>query len=67
MKKRIVIIPCIILAIVLLASSIVVTKPGEYKVIKQFGKIVRVEENDGSSYGLSFKLPFVQSQTTIRP
>lgn len=65
MKKRIVIIPCIILAIVLLASSIVVTKPGEYKVIKQFGKIVRVEENDGSSYGLSFKLPFVQSQTTI--
>ncbi|MBQ8803359.1 MAG: protease modulator HflC [Tyzzerella sp.] len=65
MKKKIVIIPVIIIAIVLVLSAIVVTKPGEYKVIKQFGKIVRVEENDGSSYGLSFKVPFVQSETTI--
>lgn len=65
MKKRIVIIPLVIVAVVLLLSSIVVTKPGEYKVIKQFGKIVRVEENDGSSYGLSFKIPFMQSETTI--
>lgn len=65
MKKKIIIIPCVVLAILLLASSIVVTKPGEYRVIKQFGKIVRVEENDGSSYGLSFKIPFVQSQTVI--
>lgn len=65
MKKKIVIIPIIIIAIILVMSSVVVTKPGEYKVIKQFGKIVRVEENDGSSYGLSFKVPFVQSETTI--
>jgi membrane protease subunit HflC len=65
MKKKIIIIPVAVIAFVLLLSSLVVTKPGEYKVIKQFGKIVRVEENDGSSYGLSFKLPFVQSETTI--
>lgn len=65
MKKKIIIIPVTIIAIVLLLSSLVVTKPGEYKVIKQFGKIVRVEENDGTSYGLSFKIPFVQSETTI--
>ncbi len=65
MKKKMFIIPVAIIAAVLLLSSIVVTKPGEYKVIKQFGKIVRVEENDGTSYGLSFKLPFVQSETTI--
>jgi len=65
MKKKIIIIPVTIMAIVLLLSSLVVTKPGEYKVIKQFGKIVRVEENDGTSYGLSFKIPFVQSETTI--
>lgn len=65
MKQKIIIIPVTIIAIVLLLSSLVVTKPGEYKVIKQFGKIVRVEENDGTSYGLSFKIPFVQSETTI--
>lgn len=65
MKKKIIIIPVVVLAFLLLLSSLVVTKPGEYKVIKQFGKIVRVEENDGSSYGLSFKIPFVQSETTI--
>lgn len=65
MKKKIFLIPVAVIAFVLLLSSLVVTKPGEYKVIKQFGKIVRVEENDGSSYGLSFKIPFVQSETTI--
>ena len=65
MKKKIFIIPVVVLAFFILLSSLVVTKPGEYKVIKQFGKIVRVEENDGSSYGLSFKIPFVQSETTI--
>ena len=65
MKKRVIIIPVVIFAFILLFSSIVVTKPGEYRVIKQFGKIVRVEENDGSSYGVSFKMPFVQSETVI--
>ena len=65
MKKKVFIIPVAVIAAVLLLSSLVVTKPGEYKVIKQFGKIIRVEENDGTSYGLSFKVPFVQSETTI--
>ena len=65
MKKKAVIIPIIIIAAVLLLSSIVVTKPGEYRVIKHFGKIVRVEENNGSSYGVSLKLPFIQSETVI--
>ena len=64
-KKKLIVIPCIILVFVLLFSSLVITKPGEYRVIKQFGKIVRVEENDGSSYGISFKVPFVQSETVI--
>ena len=65
MKKKIFLLPLAVITAVLLLSSIVVTKPGEYKVIKQFGKIIRVEENDGTSYGLSFKVPFVQSETTI--
>ncbi len=65
MKKKVFIIPIIIIAAIILLSSVVVTKPGEYRVIKQFGKIVRVEENDGSSYGVSWKIPFVQSETAI--
>lgn len=65
MKKKIVIIPLILIVVIFLFSSVVIAKPGEYKVIKQFGKIIRVEENNGSSYGLSFKLPFIQSETTI--
>ena len=65
MKKKIVFIPLIVITLILFLSSIVITKPGEYKVIKQFGKIIRVEENDGTSYGVSFKIPFVQSETTI--
>lgn len=65
MKKKIVIIASVVLVFILLMSSLVITKPGEYRVIKQFGKIVRVEENDGSSYGISLKLPFVQSETVI--
>ncbi len=65
MKKKIIIIPIVVIALGILLSSFVVTKPGEYRVIKQFGKIVRVEENDGSSYGVSFKIPFIQSETVI--
>lgn len=65
MKKKIFIIPLAFIAAILVLSSLVITKPGEYKVIKQFGKIVRVEENDGSSFGLSFRIPFVQTESTI--
>lgn len=65
MKKKMIIIPIAIVALVLLLSSLVVTKPGEYRVIKQFGRIVRVEQNDGRSYGLSFKIPFIQSEHVI--
>ena len=65
MKKKIVLIPVVLIVLAVLLSSVVVTRPGEYRVIKQFGKIVRVEENDGSSYGISFKIPFIQSETVI--
>ena len=65
MKKKLIIIPCIIIALSVLLSSFVVTKPGEYRVIKQFGKIVHVFENDGTFYGVNFKIPFIQSETVI--
>ena len=59
MKKKIFIIPVILAVFLLISSSVVITTPGEYRVIKQFGKIIRVEENDGSDYGVSWKIPFV--------
>lgn len=65
MKKKFFIIPCIIIFLMIVSSAVVVTQPGEYRVIKQFGKIVRVEENDGSGYGISWKIPFIQSETSI--
>lgn len=65
MKKKVILIPCAIILLVLLMSAMVVTKPGEYRVIKQFGKIIRVEENDGSDYGISWRIPIIQSQTVI--
>ena len=65
MKKKIIIIPVIFIALSILLSSFVVTKPGEFRVIKQFGRIVNVYENDGSSYGVNFKIPFIQSETVI--
>lgn len=65
MKKKVIIIPILIVAFAILMSSFVVTKPGEYRVIKQFGRIVNVYENDGSSYGVNFKIPFIQSEAVI--
>lgn len=55
----------IIFVIIVLLQCVVVTKPGEYKIIKQFGKIVRVEENTNNSFGLSLRVPFVQSDSSI--
>lgn len=65
MKKIIIISSITLVLLITLFSAIVVTEPGEYKVIKQFGKIVRVEENDGTSSGISFKIPFIQTETSI--
>lgn len=59
------IVVIVIVAFILFGQCVVVTQPGEYRVIKQFGKIVRVEENDGTGMGLSMKLPFIQSETSI--
>ena len=65
MKKKLFVLPCAVLALILGVSATVVTKPVEYRVIKQFGKIVRVEENDGSQSGVSWKIPFIQTETAI--
>ena len=64
-KKVILAVVIFILALILFNSSAVVTRPGEYRVIRQFGKIVRVDTSDSNPYGLGFKIPFIQSETSI--
>lgn len=48
-------------AVALLGASMVVTYPNEYKLIRQFGEIVKVVEEPG----ISFKVPFVQTSSSI--
>ena len=51
--------------LILFNAATVVTRPGEYRVVRQFGKIVRVDTVDSHAYGLGFKIPFIQSDTAI--
>lgn len=60
-NKKIVIILGIVVVAILSASSIVVTAENEFKLIRQFGKVYRVE----TEAGVSFKIPFVQSADTL--
>ena len=60
MKKIIGIFAALAVAVALM-SSLVVTYPNEYKMIKQFGEIVKVIEEPG----VSFKIPFIQESTSL--
>lgn len=62
MKKKVWIPIVIIIGIyIVFNTSMVVTYPDEYSVIKQFGKIVDIRREAG----LSFKIPFIQSVEKI--
>lgn len=54
--SKIFVLIVIIVAIVVLFSSIVITKENQYSVIKRFGKIVDVNYKAG----ISFKTPFIE-------
>lgn len=60
-KKILLIAVALFLFFGVLPSSVVVTYPDEYNVIRQFGKIVDIKDEPG----LSYKLPFVSSVTSI--
>ena len=63
-KKMKRIIPLILIVFVLsflYNSAFVITKPNEYTLVQQFGKVVGIKEEPG----LSFKVPFVQNTKTI--
>ena len=59
--KRIIVIVVLLLIVVLLQGSMVSTYNDEYKLVLQFGKVVRVVETPG----LSFKIPFLQTTQSI--
>lgn len=64
MAKTLKILIPIVLAvalIIVLSTSLVVTQPNEYTIIRQFGAVVRVIDQPG----LSLKMPFVQSSSTL--
>ncbi len=64
--KKITLAVIIVFAVLILFNAAtVVTRPGEYRVVRQFGKIVRVDTVDSHAYGLGFKIPFIQSDTAI--
>ena len=50
-----------VLAVVVLANSVVITRQNEYTVVRQFGEVVGVRDTPG----VSFKIPFVQSTATL--
>ena len=50
-----------VVALIVLANSMVVTAENEYTLVKQFGKIERIIDKAG----LSFKVPFIQSTDTL--
>lgn len=50
-----------VLILVVLGASVVVTYPNEYKLIRQFGEIVRVVEEPG----VSLQIPFIQTSSSV--
>ena len=61
-KKSVFIVAAIVLlALFIIDSSMVVTNPNEYTVIKQFGRIESIRQEPG----LSMKIPFIQTTEKI--
>jgi len=61
LTRRFVVLVAFILFMIFAGQCTVVTMPNQYKVIRQFGEIVGVRAQPG----LSFKLPFIQSVTSL--
>ena len=52
----------ILLALLLfISTNLFIVREGEYKVVRQFGEVVRIEDKPG----LSYKIPFIQSVTSL--
>jgi membrane protease subunit HflC len=51
----------LLVLLLFLLMNVYVVKEGEYKVVRQFGEVVRIDNTPG----LKVKLPFIQSVTTL--
>lgn len=51
----------LIVLIGIILANLFIVKEGEYKVIRQFGEVVRID----STPGLSYKIPFIQTVETL--
>lgn len=59
---RIAIIVVVIAAIIAtIITNLFIVEQGQYKVVRQFGEVVRIEDEPG----LSYTLPFIQSYTVL--
>ncbi len=61
MVKKVKYAVIILLLMLIGLNSLVITAANEYTLVKQFGKVMRVE----NTAGLSFKIPFIQSTQKI--
>lgn len=57
-KTPIIIVALVVILLMLAINNLYILKPNEYAVVRQFGEIVKVEDQEG----LKVKLPFVQSK-----
>ncbi|MBT2686448.1 protease modulator HflC [Bacillus sp. ISL-37] len=51
----------LIALLVFIFTNVFIVKQGEYKVVRQFGEVVRIIKEPG----LNYKVPFIQSVTTL--
>lgn len=60
-KNTIILSVVIFFLLIFFSISLFVVKQNEYKIVRQFGEVVKIIDEPG----LAFKIPFVQSVTTI--
>lgn len=60
-KKLGIFLVILLAALLLLFTSLYIVKESEYKVVRQFGEVVRIDKEPG----LKVKIPFIQSVTTL--
>ncbi|MFB5663573.1 protease modulator HflC [Alteribacillus sp. HJP-4] len=56
-----IILALLIFALLIVLLNVFIVKQGEFKVVTQFGEVMRIEDEPG----LNFKIPFIQQTSTL--
>ncbi|MCP1145547.1 protease modulator HflC [Lysinibacillus endophyticus] len=59
--KSAIVLTALFAVIVIILANIYIVKENEYRVVRQFGEVVKYENEPG----INFKVPFIQSVTTL--